>query len=40
MEFVGWRCVQCGAIVDPVILGNRIDRPVPAVSRVRRTFTW
>ncbi len=22
-EFLGWRCVNCGAVLDPVILANR-----------------
>ena len=27
-RYEGWRCMNCGAIVDPVILKNRIDPPV------------
>ena len=26
-NFVGWRCLNCGAIVDPVIVVNRKQRP-------------
>ena len=22
-EFTGWRCVNCGCLLDPVIAGNR-----------------
>lgn len=22
--FTGWRCVNCGAVLDPVIAGNRL----------------
>jgi len=22
-EFLGWRCVNCGSVLDPVIAGNR-----------------
>lgn len=27
-----WSCVQCGAIIDPVIMANRCNRRIPAVS--------
>lgn len=23
--FTAWRCVNCGAVLDPVIAGNRLD---------------
>jgi hypothetical protein len=26
-NFVGWHCLNCGAIVDPVIVVNRKQRP-------------
>lgn len=26
-SFLGWRCVPCGEIIDPVILKNREERP-------------
>ena len=25
-EFLGWRCIFCGEIVDQVILENRLDQ--------------
>lgn len=25
--FLGWRCVVCGAILDPVILSHQAERP-------------
>ncbi len=31
-EFSGWRCVNCGAIVDPVIAANRRIRSWAAAS--------
>jgi hypothetical protein len=27
-QFFGWRCIQCGEIVDEVILENRFFHPV------------
>ena len=27
-RYEGWRCMNCGSIVDPLILKNRIDPPV------------
>lgn len=26
--FLGWRCVNCGEVVDPVVLAHRIERPM------------
>jgi len=26
-HFLGWRCIQCGEIIDQVILENRQARP-------------
>ena len=31
-EFTGWRCLNCGAIVDPVITANRHTTPAVVVS--------
>lgn len=25
-DFLGWRCVICGEIIDPVILENRLSQ--------------
>jgi RNase P subunit RPR2 len=33
--FLSWDCVQCGAVIDPVILANRAKRPKPARGRAR-----
>jgi hypothetical protein len=33
--FLAWDCVQCGAVIDSVILANRATRPVPTRSRAR-----
>ena len=30
-SFVGWRCVSCGDVLDPVILKNRHARRSPLV---------
>jgi hypothetical protein len=37
--FLGWRCVLCGEILDPVIVTNRTVRPTPMVSATRRRYT-
>lgn len=39
LRFVGWRCVNCGEILDPVILVNRATRPSPFVDRARKRHT-
>jgi len=31
-EVVGWRCVNCGAIVDPLIVANQLHRSVLETS--------
>jgi DNA-directed RNA polymerase subunit RPC12/RpoP len=31
-EFSGWRCINCGAIVDPVIAAHRYLTPQEAAS--------
>ena len=31
--FLGWRCVTCGSIVDPVIAEHRHFRPPPSLVR-------
>jgi len=35
LTFSGWRCVSCGEIIDPVILANRANPPVPRKRRPR-----
>jgi len=35
LTFWGWRCICCGEIIDPVILANRADPPVPRKRRPR-----
>ncbi len=36
INFVGWRCLNCGAVVDPVIVANREYQPdVRVQSRPR-----
>ncbi len=37
--FMGWRCLSCGEVIDPVIVRNRQRRQksqVPSRSRARR----
>jgi len=34
--FLGWRCVVCGAILDPVILSHQAERPGLVGSRSPR----
>jgi ribosomal protein S27AE len=31
-EFTGWRCVNCGTVLDPVIRANR-DRPSEKIAQ-------
>lgn len=33
--FVGWHCVICGEVLDPVIAKHRRAPPVPMVDRAR-----
>jgi phage major head subunit gpT-like protein len=35
-SFEGWRCLVCGDIVDPVILGNRKARVFPKPRTIRK----
>ncbi|HZS12674.1 MAG TPA: hypothetical protein VFA38_10515 [Nitrospirales bacterium] len=37
--FTGWRCVLCGAIVDPVICSHRLTAPPPFIGTARRRWT-
>ena len=45
MEILTWRCLQCGEIVDPVILQNRENppemvgrrKPRPMLPTIQRT---
>ena len=32
LEYAGWRCINCGAIVDPVISAHRRLTPQAAAS--------
>lgn len=34
-SFSGWRCVICGAILDPLILRHQAERPTPTYRRAR-----
>ena len=36
LRFAGWRCINCGEILDPVIQANRVARPVPFMARARK----
>jgi hypothetical protein len=33
--FLGWRCVVCGAILDPVILSHQAERSESVGARIR-----
>jgi hypothetical protein len=35
-SFPGWRCMICGAILDPVIVQHQAARPAPVFRRSRR----
>jgi hypothetical protein len=36
IDFVGWRCLICGEIFDPVIHTNRRHHPPPLVGKNRK----
>jgi hypothetical protein len=41
LEFVGWHCINCGEVVDPVVLTHRINGPIePYRSRTRSRRAW
>ena len=33
--FIGWRCIICGAILDPLILKHQATHPKPIPKRAR-----
>jgi hypothetical protein len=37
LEIETWRCVQCGDVVDPVILRNRLPRQDARAAKLRRS---
>jgi len=41
LNFEGWRCLNCGEVVDPVVLTHRIEAPRgPYQGRTRDRRTW
>lgn len=41
LKFEGWRCLNCGEVVDPVVLTHRIDAPAgPYQGRTRDRRMW
>ncbi|QPD05219.1 MAG: hypothetical protein Nkreftii_002993 [Candidatus Nitrospira kreftii] len=39
--FEGWRCINCGEVVDPVVLTHRIEVPAkPYQGQTRDRRTW
>lgn len=41
MAFLGWRCLNCGEVVDPVVLTHRIEGTIgPYRGRTRNRRTW
>jgi len=39
-DFAGWRCLNCGEVVDPIVLTHRINGPTgPYRSRTRSRWT-
>lgn len=41
MAFSGWRCLNCGEVIDPVVLTHRIEAPiVPYRGRTRDRRLW
>jgi len=41
LMFKGWRCVNCGEVVDPLVLTHRMESPsAPYRSRTRDRRMW
>lgn len=41
LSFDGWKCINCGEVVDPVVLTHRIEGPTnPYRSRTRDRRMW
>ncbi len=41
LMFEGWRCLNCGEVVDPVVLTHRMDAPAnPYRGRTRDRRMW
>lgn len=41
LKFQGWRCVNCGEVVDPVVLAHRVDeQPLPYCGKTRDRRVW
>ncbi len=38
ISFSGWRCLICGEIIDPIIMQNRLHRPLPPKRSRARKF--
>ena len=41
LYFEGWRCINCGEVVDPVVLTHRTESPrAPYRSQTRDRRRW
>jgi len=41
LKFQGWRCVNCGEVIDPVVLTHRIEeQPLPCRGKTRDRRGW
>lgn len=41
LMFEGWRCINCGEVVDPVVLTHRMEAPThPYRGRTRDRRMW
>jgi hypothetical protein len=40
LDFDGWRCLNCGEIIDALILQHRRDRHIEAYRSHRRWASW
>lgn len=41
LQFEGWRCLNCGEVVDPVVLTHRTEMPAgPYRGRTRDRRLW
>jgi len=41
LQFEGWRCINCGEVVDPVVLTHRVATPPkPYRGQTRDRRTW
>lgn len=40
LDFDGWRCINCGEVLDVVVLQHRRNRPLEPYRSQRRWGSW